>query len=169
MQAGARSVSQPPTPTGRASAGDAGRMRLFSIDCQRNIATLFSVGELVPIIAIRTPQKRLRMPNLRHLATPKDVHRFGGLFAESIPFSCRHVPNQKTFETQDRGTDRTCQPGSLTACGRSHPLRADRISNEPSRRPFCRRERKISLSHRRLQTEPRPVIIGERPRCCLRS
>lgn len=27
----------------------------------------------------------------------------------------------------------------------------------------------ISLSHRRLRTEPRPVIIGERPRCCLRS
>ena len=91
MQAGARLVSLPPTPTGRALAGDAGRVRLFSIDCQRNIATLFSMGELVPIIAIRTPKKRLRMPNLRHLGGPKDVQRFGDFFAGPLKHFRREV------------------------------------------------------------------------------
>ena len=84
-------VSLPPTPTGRALAGDAGRVRLFSIDCQRNTATLFSMGELVPIIALRPFQRRLRMPNLRHLGGPKDVQRFGDLFVGLLKHFRREV------------------------------------------------------------------------------
>jgi hypothetical protein len=45
LQAGARSVSQPPTPTGRASAGDR-KERIMTVSVREHHGTVFQVREL---------------------------------------------------------------------------------------------------------------------------